>query len=179
MNEWKDVIKSKRKRRKSPEPFNPFTGEGTKESKPETEAEWRAKVSSEEKQKREERLEKIKESRRKHIRAKTVSGFKGGTGKPSATAGISRDLTPTTRCAMCSRGLTIADEKDRVKSYKRKTTKDAKEETKRLTYCYTCAKEIGLDKFEVFDRPNTHEIEEALKIRRESIKRKKKEEEDK
>ena len=162
MNEWKDVIKSKRKRRKSPEPFNPFTGEGTKESKPETEAEWRAKVSSEEKQKREERLEKIKESRRKHIRAKTVSGFKGGTGKPSATAGISRDLTPTTRCAMCSRGLTIAAEKDRVKSY-----------------CYTCAKEIGLDKFEVFDRPNTHEIEEALKIRRESIKRKKKEEEDK
>ena len=80
---------------------------------------------------------------------------------------------------MCSRGLTIAAEKDRVKSYKRKTTKDAKEETKRLTYCYTCAKEIGLDKFEVFDRPNTHEIEEALKIRRESIKRKKKEEEDK
>ena len=64
--------------------------------------------------------EKIKESRRKHIRAKTVSGFKGGTGKPSATAGISRDLTPTTRCAMCSRGLTIAAEKDRVKSYKRK-----------------------------------------------------------
>ena len=132
---WLDVLKRKRGNRRKRVPYNPFTGEGDKQ----TNIEDRLKARDEKTKKREA---KVAESFKKVPRARITIRHGGGNRKSSEA--INRkmafnqnkkyeegaSLNPRTRCAMCSIKLT--------NSNRTKTLNNAAD----LNYCAACARTI-------------------------------------
>lgn len=132
--DWEDVLKRKRGRRKRV-PYNPFTGEGDKQ----TNIEDRMKARDEKTKKREA---KVAESFKKVPRARVALRLGGGNKKSSE--GIKRtmgrnqgkdeedriNLNPKSRCAMCGIKLTNRQQN--------KTVNNASD----LNYCSACARTI-------------------------------------
>ena len=132
---WLDVLKRKRGNKRKRVPYNPFTGEGDKQ----TNIEDRMKARDEKTKIREA---KVAESFKKVPRARVALRLGGGNKKSSEgtkrTMGRNQgkdeedriNLNPKTRCAMCGIKLTNRQQT--------KTTNNASD----LTYCGACARTI-------------------------------------
>jgi len=120
---WLDVLKRKRGNKRKRVPYNPFTGEGDKQ----TNIEDRMKAKDEKTKKREA---KVAESFKKVPRAR-VSIQRGGDGNPRIyNRKKDFNLNPKTKCAMCGIKLAI--------NQQTKTENNAAD----LTYCDACARTI-------------------------------------
>ena len=132
---WLDVLKRKRGNKRKRVPYNPFTGEGDKQ----TNIEDKMKARDE---KPKEREAKVAESFKKVPRAR-ISIQRGGGNKKSPEnikrrmerlqdkeVGGGTNLNPKTRCAMC--GIKLSH------SMRTKTANNASN----LTYCGACARTI-------------------------------------
>lgn len=103
---WKNIIKrgQKRRKRKLPEPFNPFTGEGRDiNEKPKTYQDYLTGKKPHLVEEESEHEEKVKESEKtKRLPASRVSQDKGGRARNFK---FNRMRSPKSRCAMCSKYL--------------------------------------------------------------------------
>ena len=132
---WLDILKRKRGNKRKRVPYNPFTGEGDKQ----TNIEDRMKARDE---KTKEREAKVAESFKKVPRARIH--IKHGGGNKQSPENIKRrmnllqdkevggvaNLNPKTRCAMC--GIKLSN------SMRTKTLNNASN----LNYCSACARTI-------------------------------------
>lgn len=132
---WLDILKRKRGNRRKRVPYNPFTGEGDKQ----TNIEDRMKAREEKTKAREA---KVAESFKKVPRARIA--VKRGGGNRKSAEGMKRrmastqdkeyeeavNLNPRTRCAMCGMKLTASN--------RTKTLNNAAD----LNYCAACARTI-------------------------------------
>ncbi|QDP59575.1 MAG: hypothetical protein GOVbin1753_8 [Prokaryotic dsDNA virus sp.] len=104
---WEDIIKRKRGKPKR-EPYNPFTGTGTKPSD----------IAEERREKLESREQRVKDSQKKVPRARVARRLGGGSGnfefareRLANSQGIdvkdAKSLNPKNKCAMC--GITLGN----------------------------------------------------------------------
>ncbi len=133
--DWEDVLKRKRGNRRKRVPYNPFTGEGDRQ----TNIEDRMKARDEKTKKREA---KVAESFKKVPRARVSVSHGGGSkvsvarqkaamaGKQGKEKGEDINLNPESRCAMCGMKLTLSN--------RTKTLNNAAD----LNYCAACARTI-------------------------------------
>ena len=168
MPTWKEIMKRQRRRKPKKSPPNIFEGEKIPEkdlvaNRIKREEERLKEVS-------EDRKQKVKDSRKK-VDFRNVSMQRGGSSRDTIYGedkedSFSRSDTAISRCTMCANKMGLANR------YKRKNI-DSDSETGRMRYCKRCAASLGMENFELANKPKKEHFPKGTNIARKIQRRRK------